>query len=62
MTNESMRKAVITIKQDLKRDAFGIGHISVTVISHQKQQNPNHSKGCCVCGANINFSRTSKNS
>lgn len=28
---------MITIKQDLKRDAFGRGHILVTVLSHHKQ-------------------------
>lgn len=31
-----MRKAVITIKQDLKRDAFRTDHIIVTALSHQK--------------------------
>lgn len=28
---------MITIKQDLKREAFGRGHMLVTVLSHVKQ-------------------------
>lgn len=32
-----MRKAVITIKWDLKRDVFGKNHIIDTTLSHQKQ-------------------------
>jgi len=32
-----MRKTVITIKRDLKRDVFGTNHIIDTTLSHQKQ-------------------------
>lgn len=32
-----MRKAVVTIKRDLKRDVFGKNHIIDTTLSHQKQ-------------------------
>lgn len=62
MPEECIWEAVITIDR-IQEGIFGKGHALVTTdLSHQTEQNPNHSKDCCVCGTYLNLSCSSANS